>query len=103
MIRFASPALAACAALIALAPVASAQTKGPFYWAKPAAPSSARVVVRDTLWKCGDQGCSASAKSASRAAIVCQSLVKEVGKIDAFRAGDEEFDSAALEKCNAKA
>lgn len=104
MIRFA-PLLASAAAsfLMLSATAASAQTNGSFYAAKPVAPSSdTSLVVRDTIWKCNGDGCASATKGKSRAAFVCESLVKEVGEVASFRAGTEEFDAEALAKCNAK-
>ena len=90
------------AALLLSAPGHAA---GPGYYAATpvTAPAARRLVVRDTLWQCGDAGCAASAKGNSRPAIVCQSLVKEVGALASFRAGAEAFDADALAKCNARA
>jgi len=95
-------ALVTSALLLAAAPGHAASTG--YYAATPVAPpAAAKLVVRDTLWKCGEAGCAASAKSNSRAAIVCQALAGRVGALTAFRAGAEEFDAAALAKCNARA
>ena len=95
-------ALVTSALLLATAP-GHASTGG-YYGATPVAPSAAsRLVVRDTLWKCGESGCEATARSNSRPAIVCQLLAREVGTLAAFRAGTETFDADALAKCNAKA
>jgi len=105
MLRTFSLAASAVASVLLLsATAASAQPAGAFYSAKPiAASSAAKLVVRDTVWKCGADGCASSTKGKSRAAFVCESLVKEVGQIESFRAGAEQFDADALAKCNAKA
>lgn len=92
----------AAAAVLFGAPV-SAQPASAYYAAKPLSAPAGRVVVRDLLWNCSASGCVANSKGGSRAALVCESLVKQVGKVEAFRAGDQNFDAAALEKCNAKA
>lgn len=97
-----SLSLPAVAAACLFAMPASAQTAA-YYAAKPVATPAGRVVVRDILWNCGANGCVSNSKGGSRAALVCESLVKQVGKIESFRAGDQAFDAAALEKCNAKA
>jgi len=95
-------ALVTSALLLAASP--SHAASGGYYTATPvAAPAAVKLVVRDTLWKCGEAGCAASAKSNSRPAIVCQALAGKVGALAAFRAGTEEFDAAALAKCNARA
>ena len=72
------------------------------YQAKPAEAASARFVSGDVLWRCGDAGCTAGA-SAARPAIVCSSLVKRVGRLDSFAVKGAALDTAALEKCNARA
>ena len=88
------------ALLLATAP-GHASTGG-YYAATPVVPpTTSKLVVRDTLWKCGASGCAATAKSNSRSAIVCQLIAQEVGTLAAFRAGTETFDADALAKCNA--
>ena len=67
-----------------------------------AAPDKATLVTRTTVWKCGEGVCTA-AKTTSRDAIMCELVAGEVGKLSAFRANGQEFDTAALEKCNARA
>ncbi|MCJ8156566.1 CC_3452 family protein [Sphingomonas sp. LaA6.9] len=105
MIRFAPMFASAAASFLLLsATAASAQPAGSFYAAKPvAASASGSLVVRDTIWKCDGNGCASASKGKSRAAFVCESLVKEVGELASFRAGTEEFGAEALAKCNAKA
>jgi hypothetical protein len=105
MIRLSSLAVSVAASVLLLgATAASAQPSSAFYAAKPAAAANAaRLVVRDTLWMCGGAGCSSNSKGGSRPAIVCESLAREVGTLESFRAGDVTFDAAALAKCNAKA
>lgn len=105
MFRASSLIASAAASLLMFgAAAAHAQPVSVFYSAKPVAASSAtKLVVRDTVWKCGDSGCVSGSKGKSRAAFVCESLVKEIGQIESFRAGAEEFDADALAKCNAKA
>ncbi|MBB5686569.1 CC_3452 family protein [Sphingobium boeckii] len=90
--------------LLLTAAASSAATGGAYYAAKPIkASADARLVVRDTLWKCSDAGCASALKGNSRPAFVCESLVKEIGALVSFRAGQEEFSAEALAKCNAKA
>lgn len=74
------------------------------YSAKPAAVAdTAKFVARDTIWRCGPDGCVSASKANSRAAFVCEALVKEVGAVTSFRAAGETFDAEALAKCNARA
>ena len=73
------------------------------YEAKPAErPSAEKIVLRDLMWKCGDAGCAAG-KSASRPAIVCAVLAREVGRLESFTVAGRPLDPASLEKCNARA
>lgn len=90
--------------LLLFAPAAvSAQPNGQFYSARPVnAPSVASLVVRDTIWKCGGEGCASATRGKSRPAFVCESLAREVGELASFRAGDKEFDAEALAKCNSR-
>lgn len=85
---------------------AGVAAQGPFYQAKIAAADvpASKFVVRDVVFSCSEDGaCQSVGKSASRPQIVCQSLVKKVGAVSAFRAGGETMDATALETCNAKA
>jgi len=76
---------------------------GSYYSAQPeAAPASAKLVARDTIWKCGPDGCFAG-KSNSRPAVVCAVLVKQVGAVRSFSANGTALAPDQLEKCNAKA
>ena len=90
---------------LALLTAPAADAAGPAYYAaKPVTTATtSRMVVRDTLWKCSDAGCASAIKGSSRAAFICESLVKEVGALASFRAGTDEFGAEALAKCNAKA
>ena len=73
------------------------------YQAEPAAkPAETRIVLRDTIWKCGDTGCVAG-KSDSRPAIVCAVLAREVGTLNRFVVKGEPLPAEQLEKCNARA
>ena len=102
MLRLSPLAASAAASILLLS--ANAQPAGSFYSARPVAASAvAKLVVRDTVWKCGADGCVSNTKGKSRAAFVCESLVKEIGQIESFRAGSDEFDADALARCNAKA
>ncbi|WP_066799384.1 CC_3452 family protein [Sphingomonas soli] len=96
---------AAAAATLALTPAtgfAQGAARG-YYSATPAnATAKTKIVSRSTVWKCGEGVCVA-AKADARDNIVCELVVKEVGKLTAFRANGADFDAAALEKCNSKA
>jgi hypothetical protein len=88
---------------LALALAASPALASSHYQAEPAAkPVNARIVVKGTLWKCSDTGCTA-AKDNSRPAVVCSALVKEVGALRSFSVAGQPLAAADLEKCNARA
>ncbi len=71
--------------------------------AEPAAnPPSSRFAVRDVYWRCADGVCT-SGKSASRPAIVCAALAKQVGRLKSFSTGGAALDEEGLERCNAAA
>jgi hypothetical protein len=63
---------------------------------------ASNVVIGETLWNCGAAGCTMS-KATSRPAIVCEQAAKRFGKLESFTVGAENFDEAALAKCNTKA
>jgi len=85
--------------LALLATPAAAQ---PYFAAEPTAkPAATRLVLRDTVWKCGEAGCSAG-KSDSRPGVVCAVLAKQLGNLRSFRVDGKELSAAELEKCNAR-
>ena len=89
--------------ILASALVAAPAFAAPTFQAQPeVAPAEAKFVVRDTIWTCGDAGCSATASN-SRPAVVCALLAREVGALKSFSARGEALDGEALAKCNARA
>ncbi len=95
-------AATAASLLIAIAPV-MAQAPTGYYVATPAAaPASANLVIRTTVWKCNGGVCAAP-KAPQRDAILCELVVREVGQLTSFTVQGTAFDDAALAKCNAKA
>lgn len=95
MFRFAVLSLA----LTATAPAMASS----HYHAKPAVtPASAKFVLRDIVWRCGDAGCSAG-ESNSRPAIVCAVLARDVGELLSFSVAGQVMSAQELEKCNARA
>ncbi|WOK38202.1 CC_3452 family protein [Sphingomonas sp. C3-2] len=91
----------AALALVAPASAFAAEPAGPFYSATFAtAPSKTSLIVNDHLWKCDENGCASAKPAKSRPAVMCQGLTRKLGTITAFRAGSENFDAAALAKCN---
>jgi hypothetical protein len=94
--------LAAAALTLGVSLPASAQT--PSYRVVPVTKMTvaSNVVIGETLWNCGAAGCTTS-KATSRPAIVCEMTAKKFGKLESFTVGADNFDEAALAKCNAKA
>jgi hypothetical protein len=91
------------AAIVAFAVLASPAFAAPAYEAQPdAAPSATRFALRDTVWKCSDTGCIATASN-SRPAVVCAVLAKEVGPLRSFTFKGEALSAEELGKCNARA
>ena len=89
--------------IMSLALVGSPAFAEGHYRAEPTAkPALTKIVLRDTIWSCGDAGC-AAAKSSSRPAIVCEVLVKEVGALRSFSVAGQPIGPEQLEKCNARA
>ena len=83
------------------APPAFAAT--PHYKAEPTAPPAAeKLIVRETVWKCGPSGCVAG-QGNSRPAIECGALARRLGTLRSFAAGGRTFAPEELEKCNARA
>ena len=72
------------------------------YSAKPATPISERFVARDITWACGPDTCQGSTLE-SRPVVLCQSLAKRAGRIDAFVVDGRAFGADELAKCNSAA
>ena len=87
-------------AVAAFAVSAPAFAQAPTYRAIPATQvaKAGSVVVGETLWVCGADGCSTT-KATARPAIVCEQAVKKVGKLSSFAVNGSAFDEAALAKC----
>ena len=89
--------------ILGFALAAAPALAAPAYQAEPAAkPAAAKLVLRDTVWKCGDAGCAGS-QSNSRPAVVCAVLAREVGALRSFSAEGRTLSAEELEKCNARA
>ena len=72
------------------------------YSAKLAAPTTQRFIARDITWRCGAAACQ-GATAESRPAVLCQSLAKRGGKVEAFLVDGRAFTPAELDRCNAVA
>ena len=100
MFRTAFPVLASALAFASASP-AAAQTG--FYSAEPAtAPAQARLVVRDSVWRCAGGQCVAG-RSPTRHALVCAGLARSVGELRRFAVEGREFSAEELTSCNRRA
>jgi hypothetical protein len=72
------------------------------YSARPAVPASERFITQDIVWNCGPAACQGVTEN-GRPVVLCQSLAKRAGRIEAFVADGRAFSAADLERCNASA
>lgn len=100
MLRF---ALLPMIALSAASPALAQPQSRPMYRAGLSTPVTSTLVVKDTRWACAGDSCSAIRTGTSPDANVCAAVVRKLGPVTSFSAGDKVFDAAALEKCNAAA
>ena len=91
------PLLVLTAAFAAAAPAGAAT-----YSAKPAIPTSERIIARDISWQCGPAACQGSTAE-SRPVVLCQGLAKKAGRIESFLVDGRAFSPAELDRCNASA
>ena len=91
------PILALAATLVAAAPAAAAN-----YSAKPAIPTSERIIARDIIWRCGPAACQGSTAE-SRPVVLCQGLAKRAGRIESFLVDGSALSASELDRCNASA
>jgi len=83
------------AVVLAGAPAAAAN-----YSATLASPTAARIITRDISWNCGAAACQGATEE-SRPSVLCESLVKRVGRVERFLVDGRAFTSAELDRCNA--
>jgi hypothetical protein len=90
-------------ALLSLALLSSPALATGYFDAQPSTrPTHERFVAGDNAWRCGEAGCS-SARTATRPAVACATLVRAVGPLRSFSVDGRAFDAAALEACNGRA
>jgi len=90
-------------ALLSLVFLSTPAFAGGYFDAQPVTrPAHERFAAGDNGWRCGEAGCS-SARTSTRPAMVCASLVREVGPLRSFSVDGRAFDAAALEACNSRA
>lgn len=89
-------------ALLSLTLLSTPALASSYFEAQPVTrPAQERFVARDNAWRCSEAGCS-SARTETRAALVCSSLVRTVGPLRSFSVAGRAFDAAALEACNGR-
>jgi hypothetical protein len=88
-------------ALLSLTLVSTPALAGYFDAQPVTRPAQERFVARDNAWRCGEAGCS-SARTETRPALVCSSLVRQIGPLRSFSVAGRPFDPAALEACNGR-
>jgi hypothetical protein len=90
-------------ALLSLVFLSTPAFASSYFEAQPVTrPASERFVARDNAWRCGETGCT-SARTSTRPALVCWSLVREIGALRSFSVEGRAFDAASLEACNSRA
>lgn len=92
--RLALPLLALSAGF---APAAASASS---YTASLAAAPKGNFVARDVLWSCAGSTCQ-GATPYSRPLIVCQSVAKAAGRVEAFKVDGQALSTGELGRCNA--
>jgi hypothetical protein len=72
------------------------------YTATLAVPATTRFIARDISWNCGTAACQGATEE-SRPVVLCESLAKRAGRIEAFVVDGRAFTAPELERCNASA
>ena len=87
---------------IAVVAVAATPSVAATYSAKLISPAGERIIARDIVWNCGPAACQGATEN-SRPVVLCQSLAKRAGRIEAFFVDGRAFGSADLDRCNTAA
>ena len=90
-------------ATLSLALVATPAFAAGFQAETSARPPQVRFVAHDSIWRCTDNACASGNATATRPAIVCAALARQVGALRSFSANGRAFDDAELQACNARA
>lgn len=90
-------------ALLSLAFLSSPALAAGFQAQTATAPSPARFVARDSIWRCADTQCVSTNATSTRPAIVCSTLARQVGALRSFAVDGRPFDARQLESCNGRA
>lgn len=90
-------------AVLSLALVATPAFAAGFQAETSAQPAQARFVARDSIWRCAGTACVSTNDTATRPAIVCAALARQVGALRSFSANGRTFGAEELQACNARA
>lgn len=87
----------------ALNPVAvEARSQAAYYSVELAAPAAANnSIIGGVVWQCAGTTCIA-AKASSRPVNLCKRVVRELGEVTGFTAGDKALGAEDLASCNGK-
>ncbi len=66
-------------------------------------PTQTRFVARDSIWRCTGTACVSTNETATRPAIACAALARQVGALRSFSANGRAFGAEELQACNARA
>ena len=90
-------------AILSLALVSTPAFAAGFQAETNSRPPQARFVARDSIWRCTDNACVSTNETATRPAIVCAALARQVGALRSFSVDGRAFGAEELESCNARA
>jgi len=90
-------------AVLSLALVSSPAFAAGFQAETGSQPRQSRFVVRDSIWRCTGTACVSTNETATRPAIACAALARQVGALLSFSANGRAFGAEELQACNARA
>ena len=83
-----------------IAATATAQTRGGYYVATPAAqPAKSTLITRSTPWSL-EGNAYVAARAPERDAVLCQLVARKTGELSSFTVGGKAYDADQLAKCN---
>ena len=89
--------------VLSLALVATPAFAADFQAQTGSQPPQSRFVARDSIWRCSGTACVSTNDTATRPAIVCAALARQVGALRSFSANGRAFGAEELQACNARA
>ena len=93
------PSFLALAAAFTAAAGLSTPAIASSYSASLAVPASSRIIANDIVWNCGPAACQGATDN-GRPVVLCQSLAKKAGHVDAFLVDGRALSADDLAKCN---